>query len=133
MAEVRFIEGKIDYSALNTRPYPHELSVAELFAKLGKTVVFLKPSNMPGVYTPDVRIEGLEWEIKSPNGKSERTIRRNLHIASRQSRNIIFDLSRIEIPEDKCIKELRDAFNSSTHIKNLIIITKAKDMIRLRK
>ena len=125
--------GKIDYSALNIKPYPHELAIAELFAQQGKDVVFLKPSNIPGVYIPDIVVDGLEWEMKSPDGKSERTIRRNLHKASTQSRNIIFDLSRIGIPEDKCIKELKEAFSSSQYIRNMIIITKAKDMMRLKK
>lgn len=125
--------GKIDYSALNTEPYPHELAIAELFAAQNKNVVFLKPSNIPGVYIPDIVVEGLEWEVKAPEGKSGRTIRRNLHKASTQSRNIIFDLSRIGIPEDKCIKELQDAFNESKHIRNMIIVTKAREMIRLKK
>ncbi|MCR5399949.1 MAG: hypothetical protein K6E68_10520 [Lachnospiraceae bacterium] len=125
--------GKIDYSALNVKPYPHELAIAELFAQQGKDVVFLKPSNIPGVYIPDIVVDGLEWEMKSPEGKGERTIRRNLHKASTQSRNIIFDLSRIGISEDKCIKELKNAFNSSQHIRNMIIVTKSKEMIWLKK
>lgn len=125
--------GKIDYSALNIEPYPHELAIAELFSQQGKDVIFLKPSNIPGVYVPDIVVDGTEWEMKSPDGKSERTIRRNLHKASTQSRNIIFDLSRIGIPEDKCIKELKEAFNSSNYIRNMIIVTKSKDMIRLKK
>lgn len=96
-------------------------------------MTFLRPSNMPGVYTPDVKIDGLEWEMKSPEGKSERTIRRNLHKASTQSRNIIFDLDRIGLPEEKCIRELTKAFEDSNHIKNMIIITKDREMIRLKK
>ncbi len=28
--------GKIDYSALNVKPYPHELAIAELFAQQGE-------------------------------------------------------------------------------------------------
>lgn len=125
--------GKIDYSALNSKPYPHELAIAELLAAQGKDVVFLKPSNIPGVYVPDILIDGLEWEMKSPIGNSNRTIRRNLHKASTQSGNIIFDLSRIGIPEDKCIKELKDAFKESRYIRNMIIVTKSHEMIRLKK
>ena len=125
--------GKIDYTQLNTEPYPHELAIAELFAAQDKDVTFLRPSNMPGIYTPDVKIDGLEWEMKSPEGKSERTIRRNLHKASTQSRNIIFDLDRIGLPEEKCIRELTKAFEDSNHIKNMIIITKDREMIRLIK
>ena len=125
--------GKIDYSALNVKPYPHELAIAELFAQQGKDVVFLKPSNIPGVYIPDIVIDGLEWEMKSPDGKSERTIRRNLHKASTQSRNIIFDLSRIGISEDKCLKDLTEAFKTSKYIRNMIIVTKSREMIRLKK
>ena len=125
--------GKIDYSELNTKPYPHELEIAKLFAKKGKDITFLKPSNIPGVFTPDIKMDGIEWEMKSPEGNGRRTIRRNLHKASTQSRNIIFDLSRIGLSKDKCIKELKCAFDSSKYIKNMIIITDSKEIIRLKK
>ncbi len=125
--------GKIDTSVLNKDPYPHEMAIAELFANMNKDVVFLKPRNIPGAYTPDIKMDGLEWEIKSPDGKSDRTIRRNIHKASTQSKNIIFDLSRIGIAEEKCIKELKNAFESSNHIRNMIIVTKSKQLITLKK
>ncbi|MBO4374849.1 MAG: hypothetical protein J5829_07055 [Lachnospiraceae bacterium] len=125
--------GKIDTSALNKDPYSHEMAIAELFASMDKDVIFLKPSNIPGAFIPDIKMDGLEWEIKSPEGKSDRTIRRNIHKASTQSNNIIFDLSRIGIAEEKCIRDLKNAFESSNHIRNMIIVTKSKQMIVLKK
>ena len=96
-------------------------------------VIFLKPSNIQDSNTPDICMDGLEWEMKSPIGSSRRTIRRNLHKASKQSRNIIFDLSRIGISEEDCIRELRNAFKTSNHIRNMLIITKEQELITLRK
>lgn len=125
--------GIIDYSALNKEPYEHEKAIARFFAEKGKNVIFLKPSNIQDVYTPDICMDGVEWEMKSPNGNSRRTIRRNLHKASKQSRNIIFDLSRIGIPQEDCIRELKSAFESSKHIRNMLIITKERELITLNK
>ena len=125
--------GIIDYSALNKEPYEHEKAIAKFFAEMGKNVIFLKPSNIQDSNTPDICMDGLEWEMKSPIGSSRRTIRRNLHKASKQSRNIIFDLSRIGISEEDCIRELRNAFKTSNHIRNMLIITKEHELITLRK
>lgn len=103
---VHMAGGIVDISQLHTPPEKHELATARFFANMGKNVVFIQPSNIPEVYRPDIFMDGLEWEIKSPIGKSRRTIEKNYHKAALQSKNIIIDLRRINVTEEDCLKQL---------------------------
>ncbi len=120
--------GKIDISQLNTPPEKHEFETAKFFAGMGKDIVFLKPSDIPNVHTPDIRMDGIEWEMKCPTGNSKRTIETNLRLAAKQSHYIIFDLRRIQIPEKQCLAQLERLFNSRSDIKRLIVIKKNKTL-----
>lgn len=91
--------GIIDISQLNTPPEKHELDTAKFFSALGKDVVFLKPSSIPNTHTPDILMDGVEWEMKCPQGNGKRTIEENFRKAVKQSKYIIFDLRLIKIPE----------------------------------
>ncbi len=124
------MRGIIDISQLNTPPEKHELETAKYFSNLGKDVVFILPSNIPGVYRPDIKMDGIEWEIKCPQGKSKRTIEKNYHKAALQSKNIIFDLRRIDLPEKDCISQLEQEFYDK-HTKRLYIIKKNGELISM--
>lgn len=65
--------GKIDYTKLDMPPEEHEVRAAKYFSKRGKDITFIKPSNIPNIHTPDFRMDGVEWEVKSPKGDSKRT------------------------------------------------------------
>ena len=54
------------------------LKLQKNFADLGKKIVFLKPSDIPGVHTPDIFMDGVDWEIKCLEGDSKRTIETNM-------------------------------------------------------
>ena len=123
------IKGSIDISQLNTPPEKHEFETAKYFADRGKKIVFIKPSAVPGVHTPDILMDGQEWEIKSPDGSSKRTIETNFRKAIKQSRYIIFDLRRIKLPEKNCIAQLEKEFNSRPYLKKLYIIKKNGELI----
>lgn len=45
-----------------------ELQVAKWLSNKGHDVELLRPSNIPGHHTPDYRIDGELWEVKSPKG-----------------------------------------------------------------
>ena len=75
----------------------HEkIAVDFLAAKLGYDVTFLVPDRRRSAKTPDIEMNGLFWEIKSPTGRSSRTIENNLRLALRQSQNIVLDLRRMD-------------------------------------
>ena len=122
-------KGRIDISQLNTPPEKHEFETAKYFAELGKEIVFIKPSGIPGVHTPDIFMDGVEWEIKSPEGSSRRTIETNFRNAIKQSHYLIFDLRRIKLKEKNCIAQLEKEFNSRPYLKRMYVIKKSGGLL----
>lgn len=116
--------GRIDISQLDTPPEKHEFETAKFFANLGKDIVFLKPSNNPQTHTPDILMDGVEWEMKSPQGDSKRTIESNFRKAVAQSKYIIFDLRRTKLSEKLCITQLEKEFKARKYLKRLYVICK---------
>ena len=123
------MSGTIDISQLNTPPEKHEFEAAKFYADMSKNIIFLKPSDIPGVHTPDIKMDGLEWELKCPQGDSKRTIEQNFRKAMKQSQYIIFDLRRIKVPEKLCLAQLKEFFDSKKRVKKLLIIRKNGDLL----
>ena len=107
---------------------PHELNVATILSWTGDNVEFIPSSH---IHTPDIKFKGLLWEIKSPIGSSSRTLENNMRLALKQSNNIIMDLSRIKLPEDKCIGVIKRRAKKLGQIRRIIIVTKTKNVIEL--
>ena len=124
------MNGKIDISQRTTPPEKHELNTARYFAAMGKDIIFLEPSGIPKVHTPDILMDGVEWEIKSPDGKSRRTIENNIRDAVKQSHYIIFDLRRIQVPEKTCISQLEKEWKVRPYLKRLYVICKNGKLIK---
>ena len=121
--------GKIDISALNVPPEKHEFDTAKYFAALGKDITFLKPSSIPNTHTPDIQMDGVEWEIKCPNGSSKRTIEENFRKAVQQSKYIIFDLRQIKLAEQTCLNQLEKEFKVRPYLKRLLVIRKNGELL----
>ena len=121
--------GTIDISQLHIPPERHEFDTAKYLAALGKDIVFLRPSTIKGAHTPDIRMDGVEWEIKSPSGSSKRTIENNFRKAVVQSRYIIFDLRRIKIPPAQCLAQLEREFHARSYLRKLLVIQGDGSMI----
>lgn len=109
--------GTIDISRLKTPPEKSEFETAKYLAEKGKNIVFIRPSSIPNQHRTDILMDGLEWEIKCPKGKSRRTIENNMRKAIMQSHNIIFDLRHIKLSEDKSIAKLEHEFKINTRLK----------------
>jgi len=116
--------GKIDISQLDVPPEKHEFETAKYFAAMGKDIIFLKPSNSPNTHTPDILMEGVEWEMKCPQGDSKRTIETNFRKAVQQSKYIIFDLRRVKLPEKLCLSQLEKEYYSRKYLKRMYVICK---------
>lgn len=110
-------------------PEKHELETAGFFAKIGKDIEFLKPAYTKGVRTPDIQMDGVLWEIKSPMGNGKRTLERAFRKSLKQSQNIIFDLRRTSIPDNKCISYLTQHFRNIKGIKRLLLVTKSNSLL----
>ena len=85
-------KGKIIIPA-GVNPWPHELRVAKILADEGFRVEFLPALNSK---MPDVLLNGVEYEIKSPFTNKPDKLERNIKRGLKQSKNIIMDLSRIK-------------------------------------
>ena len=123
--------GIIDISKLNTPPEKHEFETAKYFAEKGKDIVFIRPSGMPDVHTPDIMMDGVEWEIKCPEGKSKRTIEENFRKAVKQSRYIIFDLRWIKVEENQCLSQLQKEYDFRHYLKRLLVIRKNSELTEI--
>ena len=109
----------------------HEQQTIDLLLSHGFDIELIVASNQPGSRTPDILMNGVCWEIKSPCGNSKRTLENNLRRASEQSENIIFDLRRIKLNNLTCIKELEKQFKKRNKIKRMIIIDQKDRLILL--
>ena len=110
----------------------HEKIAADYLAmNIGYDITFLLPDRRKGARTPDIDMGGSRWEIKSPIGKSSRTIENNLRTALKQSPNIVLDLRRIDgrVPTLKLLTEVKRQFLLAKGIKKLIVITRQETHI----
>ena len=125
--------GTIDISQLNSPPEKLEFETAKFLSEKGKDIVFIRPSSIPYQHRPDILMDGIEWEIKCPKGKSHRTIENNMRKAIMQSCFIIFDIRFISLSEKQCISQLENQFYSRSKIKKLLIINKNGELTKLEK
>jgi len=115
------------------RPEPHELDTAKFFNKLGKDVEFLTPSRTKGMRNPDIKMNGVLWEIKAPQNNGKHTIEHIFRKALKQSKNIIFDLRRTQMSNDKSISQITRQFTLIKDVKRLLIISKSNKLLDLKK
>ncbi|MDO4979135.1 MAG: hypothetical protein Q4E47_03220 [Candidatus Saccharibacteria bacterium] len=122
--------GVIDINGCHVRE--EELFVANIFANLGHNVTFIEPRRIKGLHTPDIKMSGLVWEIKSPTSGKTDSIERNLKRACHQSCNIIFDARKIKVPIFKVQHILENKAKNHKNIKHLKLITKQNDVIDIK-
>ena len=110
----------------------HEkITVDFLATNLGLNITFLLPNRRKGHKTPDIEMGGFHWEIKSPKGKSPRSIENNLRSALHQSPYIIIDLRRMDglVPTKKYLIEIKRRFNDAKTMKHILVITRQGEII----
>ena len=111
----------------------HEYDTILFLTTLGFDIELIPPSHIPNRRTPDFKMNGIEWEMKSPKGKTRSTLEHAFQTAMRQSVNIVFDLRRIQMPNDKATSILEQLFGYSKSIKRLTIITKGQKLLEYSK
>lgn len=120
------------FISCNVKLEPHEIDTINFLVSLGKTVEQISPSNTPHNSQPDIFMDQLVWEMKSPTSTSLKSIEQLFYRATRQSPNVIFDLRRLKIPENKVIQLLEKLLLNSRKAKNLLIITKSSQLLDFR-
>ncbi len=111
----------------------HEIATVVLLTELGMDVELIQKSNSEGVKTPDIRIGRLLWEMKSPEGRGKYLIQNTMHRAARQSENVIIDLRRIKLHQNRCLAEIEKQFHDLKRLRRVKIITKTKKVIDFMK
>ena len=90
---------------------------------------FIRPSSIPNQHRPDIEMDGLEWEMKAPTGSGKRNIEYNFRKAVAQSKNIIFDLRHVKMPEHQCIAQLEKEFSERPYLNKLFVIKKNGELL----
>jgi len=104
----------------------HEYETVKYFLDLGADVELIPPSQIKYLRMPDIIMNGISWEMKSPVGKGKYTIQNILQSAAGQSRNIIIDLRRCKMPSEEAINKIRREFDKSKNIHCMKVIQKKR-------
>lgn len=111
-------------------PKRHEFSAAVVIAEYFQSdLTFLRPAAFK---TPDFGVRDVKWELKSPMGSSARTIENNMRAARKQSVNIIIDLGRIKIHQQRAIARIRFFLSKPNQFKKVLVITKTRRVIEIQ-
>lgn len=122
--------GKIIIPAgMRPRPRQHEIDVAEVLAEHFKIDIEFVPATERN--TPDFLIDGMLWELKSPQGKGRNNIQRQLKYALKQSQNIIISAHRSKLHINKIKGELTIQFKKTRSLKRLLLIDKAGKVVEI--
>lgn len=110
------------YIGIGRKAWAHELRVAEILASAGHYVELLAEGLLP---TADLRLDGIEYELKSPERFNANTLQHTISDALKQSPNIIIDTFRMKKVRDYQVQRfLISQVYKNTRIKRLMMITK---------
>ncbi|WP_165052331.1 MULTISPECIES: hypothetical protein [unclassified Adlercreutzia] len=113
--------------------WEHERRTAQALANAGFVVLFIKRSDDEYVRTPDVVIDGILWEMKSPISNRLPKIQKTLRQAIHQSPNVIYDSQRIKNLNDNQIqRELEKWAVQFKAMKRLIFVNKKREVIVIK-
>lgn len=103
----------------------HENATAVFLTEQGFDVELIPTSNIEGMHTPDIKMDGLKWEMKAPIGEGKYLMANTIQKAVKQSHNVIVDLRHAKRHQTKCLRELENEFRKSGSLRRLKIITKS--------
>jgi len=115
-------------------PESHEVDAAFILARhFNCEVIFIIPKVDYKRKTPDIIMNGVEWEMKSPIGASRATIENQFRRASQQSKNIIIDTRRSSLAFEVYIKSVAFEMKKRRYIKNVLLIDKYGEVVVFEK
>ena len=120
-------KGKLTQNGVHLQD--HEYKTVKLFLEAGYDIDLIPKSQIKHYRTPDIMMNSVPWEIKAPEGDGKYTVQNTLQNAAGQSRNVIVDLRRCRMPEDRAINEFTKEFQKSKHIKRMKIVKKDGEVL----
>ena len=127
--------GQVTFSVSSPNPpLPHEIDAAWVLAyHYRSTVEFITPVDDYKRKSADIFMLGVEWEIKSPTGKSKYTIQEQFRRASKQAKHIIIDTRRTKLKYDFVEKCVVFELSKRPSIKRVILIDKKKKVVEIHR
>lgn len=114
--------------------WEHELITARALARAGYVLEFLAAKDIKGTKSPDILMDKVKWEIKSPKTDKLSAIERNLKRATKQSSNIIIDSYRLRKIHDSTVQRfLAQKYKRQKAIKRLLFINRKRLVVDISK
>jgi hypothetical protein len=119
--------------SIKPKPEDHELAVAWILAKHYICIVeFLQPVAGYKTKTPDIVMNGIMWEIKSPTGNSKKSTVEYQFKGLKQSRNLVLDGRRTKLSDTFIKAQTQQEIARHTRVGRIILIAKSGAVIELR-
>lgn len=100
----------------------HENDIVEVFVDLGYDVELIPAARRRRMKTADAIIDGMEWEFKTPRGKTTRSIQHILKKAVSQSPNVVLDVRLMDLPSEVVMRKVRYEAAHTRTLKRLKVI-----------
>ena len=111
-------------------PEKFEISAAQILGRFfGADVEFIPVTSSR---TPDFVIDGVRWELKSPEGKGKYTIEHQFQRAARQSKNIIIDARRCRIHIASVRSQVRYQAGKYHYLNRILLIEKTEKVVVIK-
>ena len=115
-------------------PSKNEEYIAGILAFHYRTdVVFIVPVNDFKRKSPDILMNGVTWEMKSPIGDSKYTIQEQFKRASKQAKNIVLDTQRTKLQYERIETSVKLEMSKRHSIRKVILIDKSKKIVEFFK
>lgn len=119
--------------------YQREIEIGRIIAEKYKHDVKLMPEitgniRQQHITMPDFLIDDISFELKRIKGNGKATFYHAAINARKQSKNIIFDISRCPLNENVCINRIKDIYNNIyCSFVDICIIIKNKNILLVLK
>jgi len=111
-------------------PEQHEIDAAIVLARHYRcNVEFLIPIDDYKRKTADVIMFGVEWEMKSPTGKSKYNIQDQFRRASKKAKNIVIDARRTKLRDELIEKAIVFELKKRPYLNKVILINKNEKVL----
>ena len=111
-------------------PSNDEISAAAILLGYFKADIMFVPRK--NNKTPDFKVDGKLWELKTPRGNGKYNIQHTIKSALKQSRNIVIDLRKHKMNSKRAVREIiHETKHSKSGIERLIVITKRKTVLEI--
>lgn len=117
---------------IKPQPQKHEVEVAWILARYFNCIVeFLQPSSGYKVKTPDIVMQGIMWEIKSPTGSSKKNTIEYQFKGFKQSRNLIIDGRRTKLKDEFIYRQILHEKDKHGKPGRILLITKENKIVEV--